>query len=66
MELPVGTDTNTNRQQSSGRSISRHGSDVGTGTNKKSGGGFFGSKSRRIKLHSNKPWQEKTRLVLQR
>ena len=67
MELPAGTDVNSNRSHTSGRSGTRFGSDASnSGTAKRPGSGFFGSKSRRIKLHSNKAWQEKTRLVLQR
>ena len=68
MELPAGTDTNgTNKNQSSGKSNAQSGIDGNNSVStKKTGSGFFGSKSRRIKLHSSKEWQEKTRIILQR
>merc|ERR1719270_1580657 len=68
MELPAGTDCNsTNKNQPSGKSGTRNAMDGNNpSSNKKAGSGFFGSKSRRIKLHSSKEWQEKTRMVLQR
>ena len=68
MELPAGTDSNsTNKAQPSGKSGTRNATDGNNpSSNKKSGSGFFGSKSRRIKLHSSKEWQEKTRTILQR
>ena len=68
MELPAGTDSNSsNKSQPSGKSVTRSGMDGNIpSSSKKSGSGFFGSKSRRIKLHSSKEWQEKTRIILQR
>ena len=58
IELPSGTE---------GKAGARSGSENSNAVNtKKSGSGFFGSKSRRIKLHSNQAWQEKTRIILQR
>ena len=68
MELPTGTDSNsTSKVQSSGKSGTRTSIDGNNPTStKKTGSGFFGSKSRRIKLHSSKEWQEKTRMILQR
>ena len=68
MELPTGTDSNsTSKVQSSGKSGTRTSIDGSNPTStKKTGSGFFGSKSRRIKLHSSKEWQEKTRIILQR
>ena len=72
MELPAGTDTNvssstlSNRQQFLGKHSGHSSGDNSASVASKKSGGFFGSKARRLKLHSNKVWQEKTRLMLQR